>query len=91
MARRAHSASIPVIGRELCVLRVVERGSGPGRRVVTGLASRREELRLRQVTRIRCVVVIGLVTADARRRKRRVVIVDVAVGTLPRRHRVRAR
>ena len=90
VAGGAHVVGIAVIGRERRVLRVVEGGARPGRRVVTVLARRREELRLRRVSRVRRVVVIGLVAADAGRRQRRVVVVDVAVGAHPRRHRVRA-
>lgn len=57
---------------------------------MTRLASGWEKLRLRRVTGVRGVVVIRLMTSDARRRQRRKVVVDVTIGTLPRRHRVRA-
>jgi len=43
------------------------------------LASRREELRLRRVSRIRRVVVIRLVATNASGRQRRVIVVDVTV------------
>lgn len=90
VARRAHSARIAMTGWERRVLRMVECCSRPRRRVVACLASCREKLRLRCVAGIRRVVVVRLVTSDARRRQRREVVVDVAIGTLPRRHRVRA-
>jgi len=90
MAGRAHVVRVTVVGRELGVLRVIERGSGPGRRVVAGLARCREKLRLRGVARVRGVVVVGLVTTNAGCRQRRVVVVDMAVAADPRRHGVRA-
>ena len=90
VARRAHAVGIPVIDRELRVLRVIECSPGPGGRVVTGLARGREKLRLRRVTRIGRVVVIGLVATDARDGQRGVVVVDVAIGADARRHRVRS-
>ena len=70
------------------VLRVIERRTGPGRRVVTSLTSGREELRLCRVTWVRRVVVVGLMAAYACRRQRRVVAVDMAIRALPRRYRV---
>jgi len=90
VARRAHSARIAMTGWERRVLRMVECCSRPRRRVVACLASCREKLRLRCVAGIRRVVVVRLMTSDARRRQRRVVVVDVAIGTLPRRYSVRA-
>lgn len=60
---------------------MIKRRTRPCAGGVTGLARGREKLRLRGVARVRCVVVIGLVTADAGRRQRRVVAVDMAVGT----------
>ena len=77
-------------GREWRVLRVIKRSAGPRFRVVAVLARRRKELRLRLVARVRRVVVVRLVTADARGRQSRVVIVDVAIGARPRRHQVRS-
>ena len=91
MAGRAHIVGIAVIGRELRVLGVIERGAGPGRRVVAVLARGREELRLRRMAGVRRVVVVRLVAADAGRRKRGVVVVDVAVAALPWWHSVQAR
>jgi len=89
MAGRANSARIAVVDRELRVLRMVERGAGPSRRVVTILAGGREELRLCSMARVRGVVVVGLVTANARGWQRRVVVIDVAIRALPRWNRVR--
>ena len=90
VARGAHVVGVAVIRRERRVLRVIERRARPGRRVVAGLAGGREELRLRRVARIRRVVVIRLMAADAGRRQRRVVVVDVAISALSRRHGVRS-
>src|SRR5205807_1436286 len=50
--------------------------SGPGGGCMARSARRREARR--SVIRIRRAVVVGLVTADARSRQRRVVVVDVA-------------
>ena len=72
------------------VLRVIERRVQPVRGAMTVLARRREELRLRCMPRIRRVVVVGLVAADAGSRQRGVVVVDVAVCARPRRNRVRS-
>lgn len=90
VASRAHAICVPVIRGELRVLRVIERRVQPAARCMARLASRREKLRLRRVAGIRCGVVIRLVTADARGRQRRVVVVHVAIGAHPRRHRVHA-
>ena len=90
MARRAHVVCIAVAGRERCVLRVIKARVEPVRGAVTGLTSRREELRLRRVSRVCRVVVIRLMAANAGRRKCRVIIVDVTIGALPRRHSMRA-
>jgi len=78
VARRAHTVSAAVSGRELRVLRMVERGSGPGRRGVASRARSREELRLRRMAWVGRVVVVGLMATDASGRQRRVVAVDVA-------------
>ena len=90
VACRAHIAGVTVGGRELRVLRMVEGGPAPRGRVVAVLAGGREELRLRRVAGIGRVVVVGLMTADARCRQRGVVVVDVAISADARRHRVRA-
>ena len=73
MAGCAYSICVAVIGREISV---IECRSRPGGRGVTGVASRWEAGRL--MIRIRGVVVIGLVAADARGWQCRVVVVDVA-------------
>ena len=91
MARSAYVVSIPVAGWELRVLAVIEGRSRPGGRGVASLARSREELRLRTVARVRGVVVIGLMTADACNGQGRVVAVHVAVRALTRWHRVRSR
>lgn len=91
VAGRANSARIAVIGWELCVLGMVEVCVQPVGSTVAVLAGCREKLGLRRMARIRRVVVILQVTSDADRRQRGVIIVDVAVRTLPRWHRVRAR
>lgn len=56
---------------------------------VAVLTGRREKLRLRCVSWIRRVPVVGLVTANAGRRKSGVIVVDMAVCALARRDRVR--
>ena len=91
MARRTNVVCISVRRRELRVLRVVESGPSPGRRVVTVLACSREELWLRRMAGIRSVVVIRLMAADTGRRQRRVVVVHVAIGANTWRHRMRSR
>jgi len=91
VARRAHAVGVAMVDRERRVLRVIEGRILPVRGVVAVLARRREKLRLGRVPRIRGVVVIALMAADAGRRQRGVVIVDVAVGAGPRGHRVRSR
>lgn len=89
VACRADTVRIAMGHRELRVLRMVERRPGPRRRVVARLARGREELRLRRVSRIRRVVVVGLVAADTGRGQRRVVVVDVTIGAHTRGNRVR--
>ena len=77
--------------RERRVLRVIERRVQPVGGAMTVLARRREELRLRFMSWIRRVVVVGLVAANARRWQRGVVVVDVAIRARTRRNRMRAR
>ena len=91
MTRRTHTVGVAMRCRELRVLRVVEASPRPSRRVVAVLARCREELRLRRMARVRSVVVIGLMTANALCRQCRVVVVDVTVGALPRWNCVRSR
>ena len=90
MARCADIVRVPVTGREPGVLGVVEGCISPRDGVVAVLACRREELWLRRVAGIAGVVVIGLMAADASGGQCRVVVIDVALRTLPRRHCVRA-
>ena len=91
VARGAHVIRVTVIRRERRVLRVIERGPGPRRGVVAGRAGGWEELRLGFVARVRRVVVVRLMAANARDGQRRVIVVDVAVRANPWRHQVRAR
>ena len=79
VARRTNVVRIAVTGWERRVLRMIERRTGPGTRVVAVLACCREELRLRGVARIRAVIVIGLMAADTLSRQSRVVTVYVAI------------
>ena len=88
MARCAHPIRVAMRDRERRVLRVIERRVQPVRGAMTVLACRRKELRLRCMPRIRRVVVVGLVAADARRRQRGVIAVDMTVRARPRRNRV---
>jgi len=68
-------------------LRVIELAIGPLNGVMAVLASRRKaSVRYRTLR----VVVVVLVTADAGGGQRLVIVVDVAVGARPRRHRMRA-
>lgn len=90
VAARANSTRITVINRELRVLCMVERGAGPSDGVVAVLARGREELRLCSMARVRGVVVVGLVAANADGGQGRVIVVDVAIRALPRWDRVRA-
>jgi len=91
MAGRAHAAGVAVARRKLCVLRMVKCRARPSRGVVAILAGGGEKLRLCRVARVRRVVVVRLVAADARRRQRRVIAVDMAVSADSRRHRMRTR
>ena len=84
MARRTHVVGIAMARRELRVLGVVEAGVRPTRCVVAVLARRWEKLLLRLVPRIRGVLIIRLMTAIAIRRQGGVVVVDVAIHTMPR-------
>lgn len=68
VARGASTVGIAMVHREPGVLRVIESGAGPCGGVVAVLARSREELRLRLVTGIGRVVVIGLMATDACRR-----------------------
>ena len=90
MARGANTVGVAMVNRESRVLRVIERRTSPGGRVMAGRAGRREELRLRGMAGIGGVVVIGLMAADTSRGQRGVVAVDVAVSAYPRRCLVRA-
>lgn len=73
--------------RERCVV-VIERGVSPDDRVVTEFAGGRESRR--SVRRIVRVAVILLMARIAQRAIQRVIVVDMAVRTLTRRHRVRS-
>lgn len=73
MAGCANSIRVAVIGREI---RVIEGRPRPGGGGVAGVTSGWESGRL--MVRIGGVVVIGLVTAHARRWQSRVVVIDVA-------------
>ena len=90
MARGANTVSVAMVDRESRVLRVIERRTRPGGRVMARRAGSREELRLRCMAGIGGVVVIGLMAADTSRRQRGVVAIDVTVGAYPRRCLVRA-
>ena len=69
---------------------MIEGGIGPRRGVVAGFARRRERC-CDMVHRRRCVVVIGLMARYAGGTRQVVIVVDVAIGTSPRRHGVHAR
>ena len=90
VASRANSARIAVVDRELRVLGMVERGAGPSGCVVAVLARGREELRLCSMARVRGVVVVSLVAANADGGQGCVIVVDVAIRALPWRDRVRS-
>ena len=91
VAGRANAVGVAVARGELRVLRMVEGCSRPCSSVVAVLARCREELLLRLVPRVCCVLVIRLVAAVTVRRQRRVVAIHVAIRTNARRHRVRSR
>jgi len=67
MTRRANVVGSAVAGGELRVLCVIEACVQPVRGAVARLASRREELRLRGVSRVSRVVVVGLMAANTGR------------------------
>ena len=89
VAGRAHIVRTAVVGRELRVLCVVKGRVQPAACAVAVLARCGEELRLRCMTRIGRVVVVGLMTSDARGWQRGVIAVDVAIAALARRRSVR--
>jgi len=68
---------------------MVELAVGPLHRVMACGTGRRE-LRAHVINRSLGIVVVGLVTRDAIRIGDVVVVIDVAVGTLPWRHRMRS-
>ena len=88
MTRGANAVGVAMVNRELRVLRVIERRTGPGGRGMASRAGGREELRLRGMAGIRGVVVIGLMATNTSGGQRGVVAVDVAVGACPGRHGV---
>ena len=69
--------------------RVVEHSVGPEHRVVARFAGRREADR-DVIHRSRRIVIVGLVARDARCVRQVVVVIDVAIGALPRRRSVRS-
>ena len=92
VAGRTNSAGVAMAGGELRVIGVRERRIGPGVfcRVVAVEAGGRKELGIRAaaVQRNAVGVVVGRMAADAGGWQRRVVVVDMAIRALPRRHRV---
>ena len=68
---------------------VIEHSVGPQHRVVAGFAGRREADRY-VIHRSRRSVIVGLVARDARCVRQVVVVIDVAIGALPRRRSVRS-
>ena len=92
VALRANPAGVAMAGWELRVIRVRERRIGPGVfcRIVAVQARGGEELRIRAaaVERNAVGVVVGRMTADTGGWQRRVIVVDMAIRALPRRHRV---
>ena len=90
VARQAHAARVAMVDGELRVLGVVEGRVRPGSCVVTILATRGEELRLRSVPRIARLVVIRLVASDTCGRQRCVVVIHMTLAALSGRYGVRA-
>ncbi len=90
MAGSAYTVRSAMVDRERRVLRVIKCRVQPIRGAMAVLARRREKLRLRFMSRVRRVVVVGLVAADAGRRQICVVVVDVAVRADARWNRVRS-
>ena len=84
MAGGAQVVGSSVRGWEGRVLRVIEARIQPRRSAVAVLTSRGEELWLRGVSRIRRLLVIRLMTANAGCRQRRVVVVHMAIRALAR-------
>ena len=91
MAGGAYVVSASMARWEWRVLGVIECRSRPGSHGVASLARSREELLLRTVARVRGVVVIGLMAADACDGQSRVIAVHVAVRALAWWHGVRSR
>jgi len=89
VARRALAVRISMVHRELRVLRVVEGCPCPRARGVTGRALRgREEygIRRRGMRRVSGAIVIALMARDASIAGQVVIVINVAVGTYPRRY-----
>ena len=82
---------VTVTGGESRVLRMVERRPSPSSRIVAVLTGGGEELLLRRMARIGGAIVVALVAADTGSRQGRVIVVDVAICALARRHYVRPR
>ena len=86
MACGTNAVSVAMVDWESRVLRVIERRTSPGGRVMARRAGSREERRLRGVAWSGGVVVVGLMAADTSRGQCRVVAVDVAFSACPRRY-----
>ena len=91
VARGAHTVRVAMVNGERRVLRVIEGGIQPACRCVASSAGGWKELRLRRMPGIRRRLVVSFVAAVTIRRQCRVIVIDVAVRTEPRRHRVLAR